>query len=289
MLATVPSEIQDFLKEEDILVSGFKSSSGGCINNGGKLESNKGTYFVKWNDAHKFPGMFEAESKGLDILHKAEAIRIPDPIAVGTADQHSFIIMEFIEHGAPALNFFETMGRQLAVLHSTTNENFGLDHNNYIGSLPQSNSPHSEWSDFFIVQRLDPQIRLAVDKREIPTSFIPTIEKLYSKLENYFPIESPALLHGDLWSGNFIIDEGGQPCLMDPAVYFGHREVDLAFSKLFGGFEVDFYESYNDQFPLEPNFNERVDIYNLYPLLVHVNLFGGSYFRQVRSIVERFT
>ena len=152
----------------------------------------------------------------------------------------------------------------------------------------QQNNSHTNWTDFFIQERLQIQIKLARDHHQIESTTISKFEKLYHRLDDIFPKEQPALLHGDLWSGNFMVDEKGAPVIMDPAVYYGHREMDIAMTKLFGGFDNQFYDAYNAHFQLEKGWKSRIDICNLYPLLVHVNLFGGSYLQQVKNIITKF-
>lgn len=270
-------------------VNGFLPASGGCINYGGELISNKGNYFLKWNDAHRYPNMFEVETKGLTLLRSAKCITIPKVMLVDEVEDKQFIIMEFVHSTRPQKNYWVLLGEQLAQLHRNTNTQFGLDHDNYIGSLPQSNSFNQNWVQFFIEQRLNTQVALAEKDKKIDSTQRSRWDNLYKKLPELLPVGNPALLHGDLWSGNVMANEKGEPCLIDPAVYYGHQEMELAFTKLFGGFENDFYEAYHASFPLQPAFTERVDIYNLYPLLVHANLFGGSYFQQIERILRRFT
>jgi len=163
-----------------------------------------------------------------------------------------------------------------------------LDHNNYIGSLHQSNQKHDKWVSFFIEERLNPQLKLAYDSGKINSSILEKFEVMFLVLEEIFPVEKPSLLHGDLWSGNLMTDNFGNPCLIDPAVYFGFREMDLAMTTLFGGFDSEFYESYQRINHLETGWQERFDICNLYPLLVHVNLFGEGYLSSVKNILKRF-
>jgi protein-ribulosamine 3-kinase len=264
----------------------FSSVGGGCINHGGRLETSEGSYFLKWNDAQKYPGMFEAESKGLSLLYDSNAIHIPQVFAVGSTATEQFIILELIEASHKAKNYWETLGHQLASLHRNTNVHFGLDHQNYIGSLKQFNDFADTWIDFFIERRLSVQLKLATDKRLINTSLLKKFDKLFRMLPSLLPGEPPSLLHGDLWSGNLITDHLGNPCLIDPAVYFGHREAEVAFTMLFGGFDKKFYDAYHEAFSVQKNFEERADIYNLYPLLVHANLFGGHYINQVETILD---
>ena len=288
MLTDVPKDIVDDLKPE-FDPQDFQYVSGGCINNGGKLETNSGAKFLKWNDASRYPGMFKAEALGLSKLFETGTIRIPEVTKVDEVGKHSYILMEFISSAGRKSDFFEQMGRTLAALHQNSHEKFGLDHHNYIGSLDQDNSVMDTWVEFFIVNRLEAQFRYGIDHGRIPASMTTDLKKLFTKLEDLIPEEAPALIHGDLWSGNFITDDQGEPCLIDPAVYYGHREMDLSFSLMFGGFDQDFYSSYDEEFALEPGFRERVPIHNLYPLLVHVNLFGGGYLGQFKSTLRRFT
>jgi fructosamine-3-kinase len=181
------------------------------------------------------------------------------------------------------------MGIGLARLHKTTQNTFGLHYDNYIGSLTQSNTPPADsWTEFFIHQRLEPMLKMAVDSGKAEPDLIPKFESLYSKLDEIFPQEKPALLHGDLWSGNCMADDNGDPVIYDPAVYYGHREMDLAMTKLFGGFESEFYEAYQEEFPLEKHWEQRIAICNLYPLLAHVNLFVGSYIQSIKNIINRY-
>jgi protein-ribulosamine 3-kinase len=264
----------------------FSAVGGGCINHGGQLKTSEGSYFIKWNDLQKYPGMFEAESKGLSVLYDAKSIRIPKVLAVGETEDEQFIILEMIESSAKSKNYWENLGQQLAALHRQTNVQFGLDHQNYIGSLRQHNDFADKWVDFFIERRLAPQLELADIKSSVNTSLAKKFERLFEILPSFLPEESPSLLHGDLWSGNLITDNHGNPCLIDPAVYYGHREAELAFTMLFGGFDKKFYGAYQEAFPLQEDFEQRADVYNLYPLLVHANLFGGSYMNQIHSILD---
>jgi protein-ribulosamine 3-kinase len=293
MLSHIPSSVlegvQRLLKIDDSAVlKDFSFSGGGCINRGGKLSTSYGNFFLKWNDVGRFPNMFIAESKGLQLLNQQNVIRIPHVIGVGEEGSFQFLLLEFIEQKSPTKNYWQQLGERLANLHRQQAAKFGLDHNNYIGSLQQFNNQKTSWINFFIEQRLNVQLRLAIDSRSADSTWIKKFESLYTKLKTLIPEESPSLVHGDLWSGNLITDENGEPCLIDPAIYYGNREVDLAMTKLFGGFDRAFYDCYNESFSLEKGYEKRMDLYNLYPLLVHVNLFGGSYKRSVENIINEF-
>ncbi len=274
--------------EREVKITGSRDVGGGCINHAKKLETTAGDFFIKTNDASRFAGMFEAEARGLVILKSANRIRIPEVVAFGEADGESYLILEFIHPASRNKNFWKNFGAALAELHKISSARFGLDHDNFIGSLPQSNRFHDDWLSFFIEERLQKQVQLAFNNKSISEHHLKQFESLYKQLENFFPKEKPSLLHGDLWSGNFMTGAHGEACLIDPAVHYGHREAELAFTKLFGGFDADFYHAYHEAFPLQPGFEKRKALYNLYPLLVHVNLFGRSYLSDVESILKSF-
>lgn len=258
--------------------------SGGSINSAMKLEGETENYFLKWNDAHRFPGMFEAEAAGLHLLSTNSTFCIPQLVECGTVDHTSFLLLEFMDKG-PA--DWESAGIALANMHRQPAEKFGLDHDNYIGSLRQVNTQHSTWPEFFANERILLQVQLAVEKKLLDRMDCYRAENFCTCIDEIFPKEPPALLHGDLWSGNFMFTKKG-PSIYDPAVYYGHREMDLAMTHLFGTFDDDFYNAYEELFPLEKGWRGRVQYCNLYPLLVHVNLFGGGYVSEVRSILEKF-
>jgi len=264
--------------------------SGGSINQAAKITlSEEQECFLKWNQAAN-PDMFIKEEKGLGLLKSANTdLRIPAIFATGkTKDGTGFLVQEFIIEGHSQPNSAESFGKALADLHHHHEKRFGLDHDNYIGRLPQSNRWHENWLEFFIEERMKPQLRMATDAGKLGGSTISHFDSMYKQLPNIFPEESPSLLHGDLWGGNYFFDDKGRATIYDPAAYYGHREIELAFTHLFGGFSGMFYSAYEEVYPLESGFSRRKDVYNLYPLLVHTNLFGGSYARQVKGIVNRF-
>jgi fructosamine-3-kinase len=261
---------------------------GGSINDAYRLETEAGRFFVKVNHADRFPSMFEAEADGLRRLRAAGALRVPEVIEHGEDHDDTFLLLEWIEGGIKGPDFWEAFGRGLAQLHRNTQGRFGLERDNYIGSLRQVNTPEADWQSFFIRHRLEPQVRMARDRKRVEAGMAIRFERLFHRLDKLFPAEPPALLHGDLWSGNFLCDARGNPVLIDPAVYYGHREMDLAMTRLFGGFDDPFYAAYQADRPLEQGWEERVDLCNLYPLLVHVNLFGGGYVAQVEAVLRRW-
>lgn len=263
--------------------------SGGSINHAARLDTSWGVYFLKANDSFLYPQMFEKEARGLSALRNTGVITIPEVIFTGEEDGFSFIILKFIESKGRVNEFWEKFGQALAKLHKNSSPHFGWEEDNYIGSLVQSNNKHNKWIDFFIEERLEKQLSLAVQNGKMNSNDINLFRSIYLRLESIFPEEPSALLHGDLWNGNFMTGNSGEPVLIDPAVYYGNREMDLAMTHLFGGFDEGFYQAYQSEFPLAPGNEERIDLCNLYPLMVHVNLFGGGYLSQVKNILKRFS
>ena len=227
--------------------------------------------------------MFITEAKGLELLASAQSgLLIPEVIL----KEDHFLLLNYIEEGTTGNSYL--FGSKLALLHKTTNELFGLDHDNYIGILPQSNHYYPNWLDFFVRERIEPQVKLAIDSGRIDSSFISIFDRVLNFTYVRFPDELPALLHGDLWNGNYMWTKDGDTAIYDPAVYFGHREMDIAMTKFFGGFDRQFYDGYNDIYPLEEGVEERIKLCNLYPTLVHANLFGGGYIEQSIRLLKQF-
>jgi len=257
----------------------------GNLNQAIFLSTDENQYFLKTNYESQ-TDIFEKEALALEYLKAHTSIYIPSVYGYGRVNDLNFLLTEWIPSGRQSDDFWEILGQGLAQLHIVTSKNFGLDHNNYIAVLPQINTPKATWAEFFIAHRLEPMLGKAFYDGLIEKNFMDKFRGIYQKFPSIFPNEIPALLHGDLWSGNVIESASGEPVLIDPAIYFGNREVDLAFTKLFGGFEARFYDAYEEAFPLEPGFEERVKVYNLYPLLVHLNLFGKSYLPPIEKTVK---
>lgn len=268
-------------------VKSYQFVTGGCINNSVRIETTEGYYFLKWNE-NEDNDMFEKEAQGLELLRAANAIKIPEVLATHSLSGKNYIILEYIEKAPPKSIFWEDFGRSLALLHRNQSEKYGLDHSNYIGRLPQKNSWFDNWLDFFIENRLEVQLGLAIYNGYVSKEFARKFRILYAQLPGILSTEPASLLHGDLWSGNFLVGSDGKAAIMDPAVYYGNREIEIAFTKLFGGFDIQFYQSYFEAYPVEPGFDERAEIYNLYPLLVHVNLFGTSYLSGVERVLRKY-
>ena len=262
--------------------------SGGDINQAALVTTNQGDYFVKYNDHDAALAMLKAEAFALEKLKAANAIAIPEVYHCGQAGGSAFLIMQYIESEIAERGLWEVFARQLADLHRNTALQFGWEEDNFIGTLPQRNSKHDSWISFYIHERIDPQLKMAVEDGKISPSVVAQFQKLYAQAGALFPVEPPALIHGDLWAGNFITAYNQTPYLIDPAACYAHREMDIAMAHLFGGFHPFFFESYHEAFPLALGFYDRLPLYQLYYLLAHVNLFGGSYVQSVLRILEKF-
>ncbi len=289
--------IKEFLKDRilkhlHIAVDSIDLSpvGGGSINNTYRATiNNDRKFFLKLNSSKEFPGLFEKEKNGLEFLKKQNCILTPSVILSGEVDNYQLLLLGWIEEGTRNESFWKTFGEQLAQLHSIGNKRFGFAEDNYMGSLTQVNTFTNSWTEFFISHRLEPQIELAINKKLLQKDHIASFEIVFKKLDSVFNIEEPSLLHGDLWSGNFMCDHQSLPVLIDPAVYFGHRSVDLGMTTLFGGFYRIFYDSYNYHLPFSSNYDEQWEVSNLYPLLIHLNLFGIGYLGQIERTIRKFS
>ncbi len=264
--------------------------AGGDINQAFELGMANGeAVFLKINE-NAPPRMFEHEAHGLAFLREARALRTPDVLAFSEEDERpGFLLLQFVRAAKPGRHFEEALGRGLAALHCFGAPSFGLPESNFIGRLAQSNAARLTWLEFYRDERLRPQLSMAARAGRAPPALLRNFERLFAKLpELVGGAEPPSRLHGDLWAGNLHIDEQGAPCLIDPAVYGGHREIDLSMMKLFGGFGARVFSAYAEAFPLSPGHGERVALYQLYPLLVHLNLFGGSYLGALQSSLARY-
>ena len=283
---------QNLLKKIELTINdrivNSRSISGGCISDSLLLITESGKkYFLKVNNTQP-EDMFIKEANGLKELSIANTIRIPHVIFVHS----NYILLEAIESGTRIKNFFEDFGRRFAEMHKFTSDQFGFYENNYIGSIPQINIPQqneaNNWTEFYFNKRILFQYELAVKNGYGDSTLISLIKKLENKIQEILKgsDEPPCLLHGDLWGGNYIVDEKGEACLIDPAVYYGHREADLAMTKLFGGFSSEFYKAYNKFYPLPDGYDYRENIYKLYHVMNHLNLFGTGYYNQTISLLK---
>ena len=278
-------QIEEILNEKIISESGL---GGGCIGNASQIVTESGKkYFVKTYSGSG-PAILKNEANGLKELAKPGVIRIPEVIAV----TDSFLLLEFIELGRKSGDFSEKFGQQFAKMHRHTSEKFGFFEDNFIGSNPQKNKPHFDnWKEFYWENRLIYQYKLAENKGNTTIELRSAMSRLEGKIDSLLSgtEEVPALLHGDLWGGNYIVSSDGDPVLIDPAVYYGHREADIGMTCLFGGFDSKFYQAYNEEFPLPDEWEYRIDLYKLYHVLNHLNLFGSGYYNQALHILNKYT
>ena len=261
-------------------IADMRPVGGGCIHRAAMIELEDGRRrFVKWNDEGALP-MFETEAASLAALRHPGEIRVPaDPFA-GVAGGASFLLMEAIDEGPRGAGFLASFGRSLAELHrATAGSRFGFEHDNFIGSTPQPNDWTDDWVEFWRDRRLGFQLELARRTGRSNLALDRLGDQLMQRLDEWIrlPDEPGCLVHGDLWGGNYLVDEHSSPVLVDPAVYYGHREADLAMTMLFGGFGGAFWAAYSEAWPLPPGSEERLEIYKLYHLLNHLNLFGDGY------------
>ncbi|NTV63720.1 MAG: fructosamine kinase family protein [Oscillochloris sp.] len=256
-----------------------------------RLRTSHGRFALKWA-RRPLPGALAAEAAGLRLLGQVGALRVPHVVALADpapAEGHAFVLSEWLEGGAAV--DMAALGVQLAALHQVSAPAYGLDHDTYIGGTPQRNAWLADWPQFFAARRLVPQIELAERRGLLSAAARRNLERLLTRLDSLLAgVERrPALLHGDLWGGNVVAaDPCGVPALIDPAVYYGDREAEIAFTELFGGFSRAFYSAYHQAWPLDPGYADRRDLYNLYHLLNHLNLFGSGYAAQVEQIARRY-
>ena len=294
---SVRSGVRDALRAAGSADGGIAEArpvGGGCINPSARVQTTDGrSFFLKWNRDH--PALFAPEARGLEALARAARgtpLRVPEVVGSGAGDGGTpgWLLLEYVPEGSPSARWGEELGRGLAALHRDRGHAFGWSADNFIGSLPQSNRRRPSWADFWIEERLQPQLERARRAGHDPGG-AEAWKELFRRMPRLVgpaDDDGPSLLHGDLWSGNVYPGPDGEPVLVDPAVYRGHREVDLAMTELFGGFPGGFAEAYDEAWPLADGYRSvRRHLYQLYPLLVHVNLFGGGYVGRTRSALER--
>lgn len=276
--ASVESELNTHIKN-------VQRCSGGDINQAVRLQTAGADYFVKWHTKSP-PEMFPLEAKGLRLLAGATDLKIPAVIAAN--DDPAYLVLEWLEQGRKTQATDVALGEGLAALHLNHAEQHGLDHDNYIALLYQPNTQTGSWAFFYGEQRIRAQMNIARKANKLSSGLEQDLETLINRLPQLVPETEASLMHGDLWGGNVMVLEGGHPAIIDPAVYYGHREVELAMTELFGGFSREFYDAYNSVYPIDKGYNQRRSLYQLYPMMTHMNLFGGGYTSRVQSIVRQY-
>ena len=284
------AEILSEKRGEKVLIKSSSVLGGGCINRASKLETNVGDYFLKWN-SDCAPDLFLREAEGLNELKKAagESLVVPGVYAAKIVDDKpGFLVLEYLKPARSFTGSDEALGRGLAAIHRFTHSKFGFENNNYCGASLQNNQWKSNWAEFFRDNRLSFLLKLIQKERPLPLSEMKIYEKLLSRIPEFIPKSStPVLIHGDLWSGNFMQTSKG-PALIDPAAYFADREIEFAIMTMFGGFSPTFYAAYNEANPLPSDWKERNLLYQLYHVLNHYYLFGGGYQNQALRIARSY-
>jgi fructosamine-3-kinase len=271
-----------------IKIKSYQEIKGGDISNAYLIITSTEQLFIKEFYGKNAINMFLAEKTGLETLAKTKTIATPEVYHCEPFKNGAFILMQYVESKSPTNKDFANLGTQLANLHQTNAFEYGLHQDNFIGNLPQSNNIKQDWTTFYIEERIEPQFQLAVSRNLLQTKDLPKREKLYEICNGFFKAVKPTILHGDLWSGNFLISSEGIPFLIDPSIYYGDHEVDIAMTKLFGGFSPSFYEAYEQHHSIKKHYAQRIELYQFYYLLVHLNLFGQSYYKSVTKIINKY-
>ncbi|WP_299578097.1 fructosamine kinase family protein [uncultured Sunxiuqinia sp.] len=274
---------------QNLVITNQKAVGGGCISTSIKLETNHGNFFLKWN-ANTPADLFTREAESLQALGEADQsdLLIPKVVLAHEAGQlPGYLLMDYLMPGhAPSED--EKLGMGLARLHRKTNKAFGFSHNNYCGATEQDNRWNSDWIAFFGSQRILYLVEKISQHRALASKERNTYEKLVARLPELIPADTtPSLIHGDLWSGNYLYTSQG-PALIDPAAYYADREMELSMMTMFGGFSRTCWSAYQNEFPLNPGWEERIELYQLYHVLNHYYLFGGFYGSQALSLALRF-
>ncbi len=280
--------LSPIFKDAGLIIAHHRPVPGGDINQAYCLQGARRKYFLKVNDANLFSCMFIKETEGLLALHNNSTLVVPEVIKYGAVEDQQYLLMEWIERGAPGVKYWEQFGTSMALMHQRPQAYFGWETNNYIGRLTQSNEKQANWRDFFTNCRIMPLVKRLFDNGVFSKQDVAAVYFFCKRSDEIFPTEPPALLHGDLWNGNFMATDKGDIVIFDPAVYYGHREMDIGMSKLFGGFEARFYDAYAEVYPMKKGWLQRVPFAQIYPLLVHAILFGGDYAGKVKEIIKAF-
>lgn len=277
---------------ESFAIASARAQGGGDIHEAAVIETTMGDFFVKWHP--EVPAdLFAVEAYSLERLRAAcDELTVPKPIAhrAPTADTPGFLVMEHLAPGQPAASFDETLGRGLAEMHRHTADAWGFARDTYCGTTPQPNAWRADWVAFYRDQRLAPLLERCAARRRLHPGDRAAFERLLIRLDDLLHTDEarPALIHGDLWRGNVHTMADGRPAILDPAAYFGHREAELGMMRLFGGFSARTWGAYREAWPLEPGFEQRLELYELYHLMNHYLLFGGSYGARAFAIARRW-
>ncbi|PWA10659.1 fructosamine kinase [Pueribacillus theae] len=264
-----------------------KRVHGGSINDSYYIETEKRKYFIKYNKRSP-ERFFEMEAKGLEQIRKTDTIKVPDVLSFSDEESNGFLALEWID-GKKNDGTEKRLGEQLAAFHSTFGKKHGFEDDTFIGHLPQPNGLYISWLDYYRDKRLKAQVKLGIERNHIGGKRKKQLVKLVENLGNWIPNEvKPSYLHGDLWNGNWLVGPEGEPYVIDPSFLYGDRQFEIAFTELFGGYSRDFYDAYQASFPLSSDYGEIKSLYQLYYLLVHLNMFGEAYGPSVDAILNKY-
>jgi len=286
--------LHQIFARQKLRIQSITAVAEGDINTCFKVSTTNASYFIKLNDASNYPGMLQREAEGLITLQQRSSLVVPTTVACDVIENQQYLVLTYLNKGAIGIDFFTNFGEGLAIMHKNTNTAFGWHTSNYIGLLQQPNTWHQNWCTFYSTQRIMPLVNQLHQQKNYNTADVINAKKVCAKLGEIFPAEVPAMLHGDLWSGNYMPVQlnsesaATSAAIYDPAVYYGNREMDIGMSKLFGGFDSLFYKAYHHHYPLQPQWQQRLPLTQWYPLLVHALLFGGYYIKQSRATIKAF-
>ncbi len=269
-------------------IYGFHQIGGGEVNQFYKALTDYGVYFLKVHESNLYPKLFQRELLGLQTIQKTNTIQVNHAIGICEVGGYDFLVFEYIEPVPLKANYWAILGEQLAQMHHQTNRSFGFVEDNFIGVLPQINHRGGNWGQLYVKNRLIPNVRRAADMMLLDASIILKFEQFFKLVEFAFPEEGPALLHGNLWTENVLVSTDGNPMLSNPSVYFGHREMDLAMTKMVGSFPSAFYKAYHETFPLENDWEIRLEFGQMYYALINLNTYGYPYLNEVKQRLNRW-
>ncbi|WP_174615630.1 fructosamine kinase family protein [Virgibacillus ihumii] len=264
-----------------------KQSHGGSINESYFIETEQQKYFIKFHpDAPE--RFFELEAKGLKRIGETNSISVPDVLAYSDKKGSAYLVLEWVE-GSKTAQTESMLGDRIAQMHQTTGEQHGFSDDTFIGLLPQPNGLFDSWVEYYRDRRLAAQLKQGINQKSITGKRRDRLEKLINDLDKWIPDDvAPSYLHGDLWGGNWLVGAGGTPYVIDPSFLYGDRHFELAFTELFGGYSADFYHAYKERFPLMADYEDVKPLYQLYYLLVHLNIFGEMYGGAVDSVLKQY-
>ena len=281
--------IEEILEEVNpsLKLKEYEELRGGSVNTAVKVKANSEVFVIKYN--HKeFHENFQSEVNNLELIENSKTINTPKIYKHGTTQNHSFLALEYIKEAPVSVHSIRYLAEKMAAFHSVISDQCGLEYNNFIGPFEQNNETEQHWFRFFLEKRIKPMVRKSMQNDLLDNSMYKDFEsfQFYKQVETLLTSDGNVLLHGDFWNGNVIYTER-EAYLIDPSCYYGSREVDMAFSNLFGGFHPMFYDIYESLLPYQKEYEKRFNVYNIYPLLVHLNLFGDKYLKDIEIALKK--